>query len=181
MSKTEARRRLQAVDPSLTIISGKKRKHPYVLKPEEAYARGLPDLPGRTPPNEILELEGQYSLKQLRMMCSENRLSPEGDKEQLVRRLIKKGVLEIPSGQGVLMQTKKINKECFLCGRTLRAKNSLYYIFDNNIWRVSVCSVCYSGAPNKTVQTAIPWSTKPTEERKSRVMFLSEGVKVDKR
>lgn len=102
MSRQELHRRLKAVDPNLTIISG----HPYILKPDEARGRGLPDLPGRTPPAEILELEGQYSLKALRTMASENNLSPEGDKEMLVRRLLKKGVLKIARGQGILMQTK---------------------------------------------------------------------------
>lgn len=109
MSRKEAMRRLQAADPGLKIVSG--RRSPYVLKPDEAQALGRPDLPGRTPPPEILELEGQYSLKQLMIMCEENRLSPEGDKEKLVRRLLKKGVLQIEACQGLLIQTKNIEKK----------------------------------------------------------------------
>ena len=67
--------------------------------------------------------------------------------------------------------------ECFVCGRLLRARNSLYYTFDGATWKVRVCSVCHSGAKNTTVRTAYPW--RSMDKQKTRATFKLEGVRVN--
>lgn len=66
-------------------------KSPKVLSPEEVeyFKKKRPPLPSR-----ILEIEGGYSLDELKAIAQRHGLSPTGDKERLVVSLIRAGVIE---------------------------------------------------------------------------------------
>lgn len=94
MCGQELRRRLQAIDPNLHIVSGRRGKLPLIIGPEEEPWWGLGDAPPRIPPDEILAIEATYSLKQLRSMAEGHGIDPKGDKELLVRKLVHFGAIE---------------------------------------------------------------------------------------
>lgn len=65
-----------------------------ILSLEEEWKIRIPPEEWRIPPPEILEIEGCYYLKELKVMCQQHGLNPVGDKELLIRRLLQAGVLE---------------------------------------------------------------------------------------
>ncbi len=67
---------------------------PRVLSPEEVRAWGLPEMIPIFPPDEILAIEAKWSKKELQEMAVDYFLSPEGDKDLLVRKLIYVGALD---------------------------------------------------------------------------------------
>jgi hypothetical protein len=104
MSRQEARRRLQAADPNLKIVSGRRGTTsggksmdvvPRVLSPEEAEQWGLPEMIPRFPPEEILAIEALYSKKQLESLCVTHWLEPIGGKDKLIQKLIYVGAMDI--------------------------------------------------------------------------------------
>jgi|GEM_PF-4456550 len=77
-----------------------------------------------------------------------------------------------------LLKETVVPTECFLCGRKIRTQQSLYYRFNDKLWKVRVCSICYSGAKNNTPSTAISWKYADEERDKARRLFESEGKPV---
>lgn len=103
MSRQELRRRLHQADPNLKIVSGHRpsaakerpmQSLPRVLSPEEIEAWGLPEMLPIFPPEQILSIEAKWSKEDLQRMAVDYFLSPEGDKELLVRKLIYVGALD---------------------------------------------------------------------------------------
>lgn len=96
----ELRRRLQEVDPNLTIIFKRRdaarrvRAVPRVLKPEEARQWGLPEMIPVFPPENIITAESKHSKKQLQQMARRYFLDPGGDKQALVEKLMYIGAMD---------------------------------------------------------------------------------------
>jgi len=105
VSREEARHRLQAADPNLTIVNGRRspktyteekpmRLLPKVLSDVEAEWWGLTFMIPDFPPEEILIIEAKWSKKELQQLAMENNLEPRGDKELLISKLLYVGVLD---------------------------------------------------------------------------------------
>lgn len=118
--RQEARRRLQAADPNLKIVSGRRattsggktlQAVPRVLSPTEAKQWGLPEMIPIFPAEEILTIEALYSKKQLEELCIENYLEPVGDKDRLIQKLIYIGVMDI---EGRLTEKAKVGAVPFV-------------------------------------------------------------------
>lgn len=107
MSGQELRRRLHKVDPDLKIVSGRRRitksttrmekamqLFPRVLSPDEVKVWGLPEMIPIFPTEEVLAIESKWSKEDLQKIAVDYFLSPEGDKDLLVRKLVYVGALD---------------------------------------------------------------------------------------
>jgi len=139
MSRQEARRRLQAADPNLTIVSGRRRKNakesstqsllPRVLSPAEAKAWGLPEMIPLFPSEEVLDIEAKWSKDDLKTLAMQYSLESSGSKALLIQKLLYVGAMD-ESGEltglpveetGELMQVPYVISApkkfcCRLCG-----------------------------------------------------------------